>query len=208
LETGHTPSRRHPEWWGGDIPWIGIRDATENHVRTIVTTNQHTNELGIENSSARILPANTACLSRTASVGYVVVMRRPMATSQDFVPLWSGQLCRSPILWRCATSSALSCDDGLSAMRCSSAQQRRRIRKPRSLPDPGKSGAAPIPPTSGRRASRVTCARSMKKLTLHPDHRNGRWSTSSLMRCSESHAAHGKCSIGLFRRMLSELTIV
>ena len=46
---------------------------------------QTTNELGISNSSARVLPINTVCLSRTASVGYVVVMGRPMATSQDFV---------------------------------------------------------------------------------------------------------------------------
>ena len=85
LETGHTPSRRHPEYWGGDIPWIGIRDATGNHGSTIYDTAQKTNELGIRNSSARILPANTVCLSRTASVGYVVVMGAPMATSQDFV---------------------------------------------------------------------------------------------------------------------------
>lgn len=85
LETGHTPSRRHPEYWEGDIPWIGIKDATENHGRVISDTYQHTNELGITNSSARILPARTVCLSRTASVGYVVVMGRPMATSQDFV---------------------------------------------------------------------------------------------------------------------------
>ena len=85
LESGHTPSRRHPEYWGGDIPWIGIRDATENHGRTLADTLQHTNELGIANSSARVLPTNTVCLSRTASVGYVVVMGRPMATSQDFV---------------------------------------------------------------------------------------------------------------------------
>jgi type I restriction enzyme S subunit len=85
LETGHTPSRRHPEYWGGDVPWVGIKDATENHGRVIADTLQHTNELGIANSSARVLPANTVCLSRTASVGYVVVMGRPMATSQDFV---------------------------------------------------------------------------------------------------------------------------
>jgi type I restriction enzyme, S subunit len=85
LETGHTPSRNKPEYWGGDIPWIGIADATENHGRTISDTYQHTNALGIANSSARLLPANTVCLSRTASVGYVVVMGRPMATSQDFV---------------------------------------------------------------------------------------------------------------------------
>lgn len=85
LETGHTPSRRHPEYWDGDVPWIGIRDATDNHGRTIDDTYQHTNELGIANSSARILPKNTVCLSRTASVGYVVVMGKAMATSQDFV---------------------------------------------------------------------------------------------------------------------------
>ncbi|MDP3247960.1 MAG: restriction endonuclease subunit S [Polaromonas sp.] len=85
LETGHTPSRRHPEYWGGSIPWVGIRDATGNHGELISSTAQFTNELGIRNSSARILPANTVCLSRTASVGYVVVMGVPMATSQDFV---------------------------------------------------------------------------------------------------------------------------
>ena len=85
LESGHTPSRRHPEYWNGEIPWIGIRDATSNYGRTIYDTLQHTNQLGIDNSSARILPKGTVCLSRTASVGYVVVMGRPMATSQDFV---------------------------------------------------------------------------------------------------------------------------
>ncbi|MER8975270.1 restriction endonuclease subunit S [Mesorhizobium sp. M0800] len=85
LESGHTPSRRRPEYWGGPIPWVGIRDATGNHGRVIHETLESTNELGIENSSARVLPKNTVCLSRTASVGYVVVMGRPMSTSQDFV---------------------------------------------------------------------------------------------------------------------------
>lgn len=85
LESGHTPSRKHPEYWDGDIPWIGIKDATENHGRIIHDTHQHVSELGLQNSSARLLPANTVCLSRTASVGFVVVMGRPMATSQDFV---------------------------------------------------------------------------------------------------------------------------
>jgi type I restriction enzyme S subunit len=85
LETGHTPSRGRPEYWDGDIPWIGIKDATEHHGAVLHDTYQHVTQLGIENSSARILPANTVCLSRTASVGYVVVMGKPMATSQDFV---------------------------------------------------------------------------------------------------------------------------
>ena len=85
LESGHTPSRKHAEYWGGTIPWISIQDARDNNGNRINDTLEHTNDLGIANSSARVLPENTVCLSRTASVGYVVVMGRPMATSQDFV---------------------------------------------------------------------------------------------------------------------------
>ncbi|CCF21876.1 putative Type-1 restriction enzyme EcoBI specificity protein [Pseudorhizobium banfieldiae] len=84
-ETGHTPSRSHPEWWDGEIPWIGIKDAGANHGRIIEETIQTTNEEGLANSAARLLPAGTVCLSRTASVGYVTIMGKPMATSQDFV---------------------------------------------------------------------------------------------------------------------------
>jgi type I restriction enzyme S subunit len=48
-------------------------------------TKEHTNEAGIANSSARLLPKDTVVLSRTASVGFVTRMGREMATSQDFV---------------------------------------------------------------------------------------------------------------------------
>ena len=85
LESGHTPSRRHPEWWGGDVPWIGIKDARANHGQRIISTLQATNADGLANSAARLLPAGTVCLSRTASVGYVVILGKEMATSQDFV---------------------------------------------------------------------------------------------------------------------------
>lgn len=83
-ETGHTPSRSHSDYWDGGVAWIGIRDAGNHHGRIINDTLQTISEKGLENSSARLLPAGTVCLSRTASVGYVTVMGRPMATSQDF----------------------------------------------------------------------------------------------------------------------------
>lgn len=83
-ETGHTPSRSQPSYWDGGIPWIGIRDAGGHHGREIVETMQTISEDGLANSSARLLPAGTVCLSRTASVGYVTVLAREMATSQDF----------------------------------------------------------------------------------------------------------------------------
>ncbi|MCO6457478.1 MAG: restriction endonuclease subunit S [Pirellulaceae bacterium] len=96
LETGHTPSRTHPEYWDdGDIAWIGIKDARLHHGKTIHDTIQQVTQLGIENSAARRLPAGTVCLSRTASVGYVLVMGREMATSQDFVN-WVCTDCLAP----------------------------------------------------------------------------------------------------------------
>ena len=85
LESGHTPSRRHPEWWGGEVPWIALPDIRALDGKLAYATAENTNELGIANSSARVLPAHTVVMSRTASVGFVTVMGRPMATSQDFV---------------------------------------------------------------------------------------------------------------------------
>ena len=83
-ETGHTPSRKHPEYWDGDQFWIGIADARLHHGKEIENTIQKVTPKGLDNSSARTLPSKTVCLSRTASVGYVCIMARPMATSQDF----------------------------------------------------------------------------------------------------------------------------
>ncbi|MEJ8402849.1 restriction endonuclease subunit S [Xanthomonas oryzae pv. oryzae] len=85
MESGHTPSREVSEYWGGDVPWIGIKDARANHEKSIYSTQHMTNQLGLKNSAARLLPGGTICISRTASVGYVVKMGIPMATSQDFV---------------------------------------------------------------------------------------------------------------------------
>jgi type I restriction enzyme S subunit len=84
MESGHTPSRNHPEYWGGDIPWISVKDARLAHGKRLYETEEYTNSLGIANSSARLLPAGTVCLSRGGTVGYVVILDRPMATSQGF----------------------------------------------------------------------------------------------------------------------------
>lgn len=90
-ETGHTPSRSQPSYWGGGIPWVGIRDAGAHHGRRIDETAQTISDEGLANSSARLLPADTVCLSRTASVGYVTILGRPMATSQDFATWTCGE---------------------------------------------------------------------------------------------------------------------
>src|SRR5262249_45475655 len=84
LESGHTPSRSRPDWWGGNVSWLSLTEIRGLDGRWVEETRLKTNENGIANSAARVLPRGTVCLSRTASVGFVAIMGRPMATSQDF----------------------------------------------------------------------------------------------------------------------------
>lgn len=88
LESGHTPSRSHPEWWVECcIPWFSLADVWQ--IRSggqeyVSETAEKVSELGLANSSARLLPKGTVILSRTASVGYSAIMGVDMATTQDF----------------------------------------------------------------------------------------------------------------------------
>jgi len=88
LESGHTPSRQHPEYWEDcTVPWFGLADVwqiRDDKVEYVQQTNEKVSELGLANSSARKLPKGTVILSRTASVGFSAIMGKDMATTQDF----------------------------------------------------------------------------------------------------------------------------
>ena len=88
-ESGHTPSRQRPDFWENcTIPWFSLADVwqiREGNAKYVHETKEKISELGIANSSARLLPAGTVLLSRTASVGYSAIMGCDMATTQDFV---------------------------------------------------------------------------------------------------------------------------
>ena len=84
LESGHTPSREQPDYWGGDIPWLSLADTDALDEFEVAETSECVTAKGVANSSARVLPKNTVVFSRTATVGKATRMKRPMATSQDF----------------------------------------------------------------------------------------------------------------------------
>ena len=84
LESGHTPSKRKPNYWGGSVQWVSLHDTTALDGQEIVATAKTITEDGISHSSARLLPAGTVVFSRTATVGKSTVMATSMATSQDF----------------------------------------------------------------------------------------------------------------------------
>lgn len=88
LESGHTPSRSRPDWWVDcTVPWFTLADVWQirsGGADVVYETKEMVSELGLANSSARLLPKGTVMLSRTASVGFSAIMGVDMATTQDF----------------------------------------------------------------------------------------------------------------------------
>lgn len=83
--SGHTPNKRHPEYWGGSIKWISLRDTGALDHLYIDDTVASITPAGIANSSAVLHPTGTVVLSRDAGVGKSAVMSCPMAVSQHFI---------------------------------------------------------------------------------------------------------------------------
>lgn len=84
LESGHTPSRRRPDYWNGEVPWVSLNDTDALGMPAIAHTSERITLHGLANSSARLLPAGTVIFSRTATVGKSTILAIPMATTQDF----------------------------------------------------------------------------------------------------------------------------
>ena len=102
LRSGHTPSRQHPEYWTDcTIPWFGLADVWQiraGAVEYVSETAELISKLGLDNSSARLLPEGTVILSRTASVGFSAIMGTDMATTQDFANWVCGLRIKSEYL--------------------------------------------------------------------------------------------------------------
>lgn len=101
LESGHTPSKGRQDWWENcRINWVSLHDVgAMRGVKYLAETAQRISDLGIANSSARVLPAGTVVLSRDATVGRTAIMRGPMATSQHFAAWVCGPRLDPQYLW-------------------------------------------------------------------------------------------------------------
>lgn len=53
---GGTPSKKHPEYYNGDIPWVTPKDMK---TQIIMDSIDHINQEGITNSSAKLIPNNS-----------------------------------------------------------------------------------------------------------------------------------------------------
>ena len=70
---GGTPRTSVPEYWGGGIPWLTPNDLSNYKNKYIYNGKLNISKLGLEQSSAKLLPQNTILLSTRAPVGYLAI---------------------------------------------------------------------------------------------------------------------------------------
>jgi len=80
---GGTPKRSSSEYWGGSIPWFSVVDTPADGEVFAISTKQTVTQLGIDNSSARILPVGTTIISARGTVGNLALVGVPMAMNQS-----------------------------------------------------------------------------------------------------------------------------
>ncbi len=82
--SGGTPSTRQFEYWNGDIPWITPADLSNYDKKFIGKGRRNITQIGLDNSSAHLLPENSVMFSSRAPIGYIAITGNPMATNQGF----------------------------------------------------------------------------------------------------------------------------
>ena len=81
---GGTPSTKKEEYYGGDIPWITPKDLANFGERYIEHGNRNITLVGLENSSAKILPVGSILFSSRAPIGYIAIAANNVSTNQGF----------------------------------------------------------------------------------------------------------------------------
>ena len=103
MESGHTPSRSVPEHWleTNDIPWVSLNDTKALDASDYISdTKFRINELGLKNSSARMLPQGVVVFTRDATVGKAAITTRRMAVSQHLIAWVCGPRIKNEYLLR------------------------------------------------------------------------------------------------------------
>ena len=85
VESGGTPSSDIPEYWDGNIRWATLVDLpAANLITELKDTERTISPLGLEKSSAKLLPAGTVLVSTRATIGRVAIAEYETATNQGF----------------------------------------------------------------------------------------------------------------------------
>jgi hypothetical protein len=79
---GGTPKTSKPEFWNGDIPWLSVVDFGGDG-RWVDKAEKTITNLGLENSSTKLLKSGDIVISARGTVGELAQLKRPMAFNQS-----------------------------------------------------------------------------------------------------------------------------
>ncbi len=80
---GGTPKTSINEYWNGNIPWFSVVDAPNDSDVFVIDTEKKITQLGVENSSTKILRKGTTIISARGTVGKCALVGTPMAMNQS-----------------------------------------------------------------------------------------------------------------------------
>ena len=79
---GGTPKTSKSEYWNGTISWLSVKDFN-NGFRYVYETEKTITELGLENSSTKLLQKGDVVISARGTVGEIATIPFPMAFNQS-----------------------------------------------------------------------------------------------------------------------------
>ncbi len=82
LVGGGTPKTSIPEYWNGNIPWLSVVDFNTGK-KYVDQAEKTITELGLKNSSTKILHPNDIIISARGTVGAIAVLKNEMAFNQS-----------------------------------------------------------------------------------------------------------------------------
>ncbi len=78
--SGGTPSRKNPDFYTGDVPWVKTRELTGGF---ILSTEERITEEAIKSSSAKLFPRRTVLVAMYgATIGQTAILSIPSTTNQ------------------------------------------------------------------------------------------------------------------------------
>ena len=86
FQSGGTPSKSNAEYFGGNIPWVSTTALNGNIIKGSDAVAWITLK-AIQESAAKIVPANSIMVGTRVGIGKVAVNSVEMSTSQDVISL-------------------------------------------------------------------------------------------------------------------------
>ena len=85
---GGTPKTKINEYWeNGDIPWLTPADMKYVEGKYVSQGARNITNLGLEKSSAQLIPKNSIVYSSRAPIGYIAISNNKLSTNQGFKSL-------------------------------------------------------------------------------------------------------------------------